>query len=489
MQRYARLLLVLAVSGCAPNTKDSAPSVDVDADGDGVPQGDDCDDTDIERGDIRDDADCDGARTEVDCDPDDPAVGDITDDADCDGAFTATDCDDSDTSLGSRLEDADCDGILTAEDCDDTDERMPRLDADCDGLLMADDCDDTDPTAHARSEDADCDGVLAADDCYDNDRWSTTVAEDQDCDGVETADDCDDTDPTSHTRAEDADCDGYNRADDCDDGSTAVHPGMAEVCGDDVDENCDGVAEPCLSYDAAPCPSFLPLDSGAPIATSGWGYRETNDWGSSYAGFAWRVGEVHDVHPGFYDAPAPGFDAASWLPASDSFGGSQWAILSLNTSSGWHENPAYGYDGYDFDDVQALSVACTTAGVVVARSRTVGAAQSDIHSGWIGAYAMDVYPSLPLLLPASVEEGVTWRTEGLSLPFRSTSYTAGFGASASGTTHVVVSCGLETIVGEARNVCHIDSVTDAGDTYAWAVGEGVWHVEDQRGTIAGITAL
>jgi hypothetical protein len=65
MQRiFHLLLLALALAGCQPNTKDNAPTTDVgDADGDGVPRGDDCDDTNIELGDMREDADCDGTWT------------------------------------------------------------------------------------------------------------------------------------------------------------------------------------------------------------------------------------------------------------------------------------------------------------------------------------------------------------------------------------------------------------------------------------------
>jgi hypothetical protein len=517
MQRYSHLvLLALALPGCQPNPKNNEPTVDVDTDGDGVPEGDDCDDTDIAVGDIRDDADCDGTRAAVDCDDSDPLVGDINDDADCDGAFIATDCDDSDPSLGSRVEDADCDRVLTVDDCDDLDPYLLARsddgdcdgaltaddcddndaasatraeDGDCDGIPTANDCDDNDPASLTRAEDRDCDGTPTADDCDDNDPWGTIFAEDQDCDGVSTANDCDDHNPSLLDQRYDQDCDGYLRGDDCDDESSAVHPGMAEVCGDDVDENCDGMVEPCLTYDAASCPSFLPLDSGAPISTSGWRTSWADVTASGSAGFGWQLGQIDDVPNGFFDDPDPDFDAATWLPDSDHYGGSDWAILSLRSYYFWSFASDYGYDMYESDEVQALSVACTTAGVVVARIRDVRAAGDWVHTGWSGSYSMEVYESLPLLLPATVAEGVTWRTEGLRLPFGSESFTAGFGASASGTTHTVVSCGLETIVGEERNVCHIDSVTDAGDTYAWAVGEGVWHVEDQHGTISGITAL
>ncbi|MEN0066729.1 MAG: lamin tail domain-containing protein [Myxococcota bacterium] len=68
-------------------------------------------------------------------------------DADNDGVPTADDCDDNDEMLGAIADDADCDGILTADDCDDNDDQSNAVadDGDCDGFLTADDCDDADP--------------------------------------------------------------------------------------------------------------------------------------------------------------------------------------------------------------------------------------------------------------------------------------------------------------------------------------------------------
>ena len=70
---------------------DSVPgdSDSIDADGDGVPAGQDCDDNDGSLGAIAEDVDCDGATKDADCDDGDPGVGapDV-DDADCDGQPT-----------------------------------------------------------------------------------------------------------------------------------------------------------------------------------------------------------------------------------------------------------------------------------------------------------------------------------------------------------------------------------------------------------------
>ena len=67
------------------------------------------------------DADADGIPSTNDCDDTDPAVGSNLDDADCDGASTSVDCDDNDPTLGSTVDDLDCDGAVTAVDCDDLD--------------------------------------------------------------------------------------------------------------------------------------------------------------------------------------------------------------------------------------------------------------------------------------------------------------------------------------------------------------------------------
>jgi hypothetical protein len=41
----------------------------------------------------------------------------------------------------------------------------------------------------------------------------------------------------------DQDGDGVRWCEDCDDGNAAVHPGAAEICGNGVDDNCNGVVD------------------------------------------------------------------------------------------------------------------------------------------------------------------------------------------------------------------------------------------------------
>ena len=221
----------------------------VDADGDGVPAEQDCNDDDEALAAVADDADCDGIVTAEDCDDADSGSTAVADDADCDGIVTAEDCDDADSGSTAVADDADCDGVVTDEDCDDDNAESNSVseDGDCDGVLTLDDCDDSDVLSSVVAEDGDCDGVLTDDDCDDTDVLSSVVAEDGDCDGVLTDDDCDDTDVLSSVVAEDGDCDGILTLDDCDDADASVGAAAADLDCDGVlneDDNCPLLANP-----------------------------------------------------------------------------------------------------------------------------------------------------------------------------------------------------------------------------------------------------
>ncbi len=125
----------------------------------------------------------------------------------------------------------------------DTSECADPEDADGDQYPAApcgEDCDDTDPNVHPEAVEQWYDGVDG--DCDGRSDF------DADGDGEDAVAfggrDCDDDDPTWADG--DADGDGHSACDgDCDDGDPDMHPDAAPLCGNDFDDNCDGVAD-CL---------------------------------------------------------------------------------------------------------------------------------------------------------------------------------------------------------------------------------------------------
>ena len=251
-------------------------SDNVDADNDGSPECDDCDDTDSAF--VGQDEDVDGVTScDGDCDDNNPGISPMwTDlvgdgfDQNCDGVdgtdvdgdgFASvpsggSDCDDLELSVYPGATDLAGDGV--DQDCDAAD----GVDGDGDGFASlassGTDCDDSDPLVHPAASDA------AGD------------AEDTNCDGADGVDgdgdtvasvasggtDCDDADATVFPGQTDTfgdlvdnDCDGADGVDDdadtwasilsggtdCDDLDDAVYPGAPDPFGDGVDQDCDGV--------------------------------------------------------------------------------------------------------------------------------------------------------------------------------------------------------------------------------------------------------
>ena len=152
-------------------------------------------------------------------------------------------------------------------DCDPTDN-------DGDSYLPEVDCNDNDPNINPGAVER-CDGLVDnnCDGILDLTCWDV----DNDLDGqTENQGDCDDRDPNNYTGNPevcdgmdndcdtmadngltfDADGDGYTSigscagsADDCNDASADVNPGVAEICGDLIDQNCDGDDLSCLDVD------------------------------------------------------------------------------------------------------------------------------------------------------------------------------------------------------------------------------------------------
>ena len=188
-------------------------------------------------------------------------------DAPANATTTAGDCNDSNTAISPAASEV-CDALNTDEDCDGlVDDADPSVsgqqtwyrDNDGDGYaaIGASTLISCDTPVGYVSSGGDCDDSLASvspagtEVCDSLDR-------DEDCDGL--ADD-DDLGATGQSTVYlDADYDGFgataifacdpsgntvSNADDCDDSDVNVNPLVTEVCSDGIDNDCNGVDDPC----------------------------------------------------------------------------------------------------------------------------------------------------------------------------------------------------------------------------------------------------
>lgn len=241
----------------------SLQAFNVDNDGDGESDisvgGTDCDDTDPTIY---------AAATEH-CDGRDENCNGLIDDnaADANTWYADNDGDGWGANNGSLACTQPTGALASNGDCDDNNANIYQgAPEQCDGL--DDDCDGSIPLDE--SNDNDGDTYLGCEDCDDNNSiiypGSTEICDannqDEDCDGL--TDDNDTSVDTSgfSTFYRDADGDGYgvsspttqscdaptgyaNQGGDCADTSATISPVTPEICGDGVDNNCDGLDPRC----------------------------------------------------------------------------------------------------------------------------------------------------------------------------------------------------------------------------------------------------
>lgn len=205
------------------------------------------------------------------------------------------DCDDQNALVHPGAEEV-CDGRDT--DCD---SHIPpdEVDGDRDGWPLCDDCDDADPSVNPGAIELCGDGI-------DNDCSGSIddrdVDEDGDVDVACGGMDCDDANPDTRYDApeicdgQDNDCDGHipkseNDVDedtwlicagDCRDWLASVHPGRPEVCGNALDDDCDGDVD---GYDIE-CQDSVGWAPATPAEASSLGARPERSRSASRMGNA-----------------------------------------------------------------------------------------------------------------------------------------------------------------------------------------------------------
>ena len=116
--------------------------------------------------------------------------------------------------------------INPAESFDGGADGSALVDEDGDGYDVEDDCDDTDPDVNPGQPAESC--------CPPAD------AVDQNCDGLIGPSEVDIACNCFYDEDGDGWGDGFGPGPDCDDTDASIHPEAEEICGDGIDQNCDG---------------------------------------------------------------------------------------------------------------------------------------------------------------------------------------------------------------------------------------------------------
>jgi hypothetical protein len=354
-----------------------------DADGDGWPACEDCDDTDAGANPSGIEV-CDGADNDCDGTVDEPDATDaLTWYADRDGdtygdaassqlacdqpagtVADASDCDDGDAAVNPAATET-CNGV--DDDCDGTVDEADAADAtawyaDADGDAYGD------PASSTVACDAPAGYVADATDCDDTRRLTHPGAteycnsDDDDCNGV-----VDDSAVDARTWWADADGDSYGDPlvsttacatpagyvrddDDCDDADGAINPAATEVC-DGVDNDCDGTIDGVsenFDFDSGISSSWMVLNGTASASSSGGnGFLRLTGLTTDAAGSAWFVerqdATAFEVSFSFYIHGGSGADGLTFAWLSDT------STASLGATGG--SIGVYGLHGYavEFD--------------------------------------------------------------------------------------------------------------------------------------------
>lgn len=154
------------------------------------------------------------------------------------------DCDDTDSSINPLTVEICDDGI--DQDCDGKDLSCNEVDNDGDGfvenrvyssgVLVAYDCNDSDPSIYYGAEEICGDGIDQ--DCLINEDYRSDGTTKYNAYDPPCPDDIDD----------DGDYYTENQGD-CDDTNPLIKPYQVEICGDDIDQNCDGINPSCDDID------------------------------------------------------------------------------------------------------------------------------------------------------------------------------------------------------------------------------------------------
>jgi hypothetical protein len=356
--RVSLLLAALFAVGCRTTVED--------ADSDGVPAEEDCDDTNAE---VRPGAPelCNGVDDDCDGDIDEEAADAPTTYADADGDGHG------DAASPTTACEAPAGNVETADDCDDAvastfpgaEETCNEVDDDCDSTV------DEDPTdASTFYADGDEDGfgaeAIAVTGCEAPPGFT---AEAGDCDDADArffpgADESNCEDPNDYncdgsSGYADADEDGHAACADCDDGNAAIHPEAAEAC-NGADDDCDGDTDEAGSVgesvwfgdgdgDGFGRSSNRQSACAAPEGFVSDGTDCNDEAAAAYPGGAEVCDGLDNDCNGQTDEPAAS-DAATWYGDGD---GDGYGVASRTTVA-CAQPPGFAAQAGDCDDARAI---------------------------------------------------------------------------------------------------------------------------------------